>query len=255
MSVLNRYLPKVPNKVRHTPKFTAEDSMRISLGDLKSLPESCVMVFSKPLYDKLQERLRTEEIRYPYDGFYQESVNAERNLIVIRIPPGAPLAVATVEELVSLGVRKFLILGTAGSISTRANFNDIVLCTKAVRDEGTSYHYIRPSTYAYPSKPLTRSLLEALKKKGMMTLSGPSWTTDAPYMETIEEISEFRRRGVITVEMEAASVFAVSVRRNVESAAVFSISDELHGESWTGIRIPETGFTKLAEVAEVFGGL
>jgi len=130
-----------------------------------------------------------------------------------------------------------------------------VICTKAIRDEGTSHHYQKLSLFAYPSLPLTITLFNALSKNGINAVKGITLTTDAVYMESMEEIEEFRSRGVLTVEMGAASLFAVSKRRSVQSAAIFSILDELHGEKRAGLRVPGDGFRNLVKSAHLFAYL
>ncbi len=253
--MLNRFSPKLPGKIGRVPKFTAEDFTRQSIGSGKQLPERAVIVFSQHLFEAMKHGLGMKKTDFPYGGLFDECVTEDASLLSVKIYPGGPLAAATTEELISLGVRKFLVLGTAGSISRKARINDIVLCKRALRDEGTSYHYIRPSNFAYPSSELTSKLAAGLAAKGIRALSGSSWTTDAPYMETLDEIEQYSSRGILTVEMEAASVFAVATARKVNSAALFSISDELYRESWTGISIPESGFESLLEAAKIFSNI
>ena len=253
--MLNRYLPKVQGKVNFIPKFTAADFLRNDGIEIRFHPKNCIIVFSRQLYKMLVDDLSLKESDLLYRGYFQEAISEDLGLYIVRIYPGGPLAAATVEELASAGASKFLLLGTAGSINPKVRFGDLVVCTKAVRDEGTSYHYLRPSLFAYPSMPLTDRLFKALGKNGINATKGIAWTTDAPYMETMEEIEEFRNRGVLTVEMEAASLFAVSKRRTVESAAIFSISDELHGKKWTGMGVPEEGFRNLVKSAHLFADI
>ncbi|MGC8505573.1 MAG: nucleoside phosphorylase [Thermoplasmata archaeon] len=250
--MINRYLPKVQRKVNFIPKFTAADFLRNEGINIPFHPKNCIIVFSRQLYKMLVDDLSLKESELFYRGLFQEAIDEDRGLYIVRICPGGPLTAATVEELASAGASKFLLLGTAGSINPKIRFGDLVFCAKAVRDEGTSYHYLKPSLFAYPSIPLTNTLFRASIKNGIKATIGITWTTDAPYMETMEEIEEFRNRGVLTVEMEAASLFAVSRRRTVESAAIFSISDELHGEKWTGMGVPEEGFRNLVKSARLF---
>lgn len=247
--MLNRYLPKLSSKIRYVPKFTASDFMKRNANTDKKLPNKAIIVFSRKLFTVLRDRLELTEFNYPYEGYFEEGINEEKGVLVVRIYPGAPLAAVTVEELLSLGATEFLLLGTAGSINSMVHFNDIVLCNRALRDEGTSYHYMTPSIYAKPYGNLRDKLESRIADAGMKIFKGSTWTTDAPYMETPEEVSEYVKRGIHTVEMEAAAVFAVSNVRKVNSAAVFAISDELHGDSWSGIRDPVEGFEKLAEIA------
>ena len=97
-----------------------------------------------------------------------------------------------------------------------------------VRDEGTSHHYSPPSRWAHPDAELVASLRSALPD----VLVGPSWTTDAPYRETVEEIVAYRDEGILTVDMEASAIFTLGATLEVQTASVFCVSDVLHGEEW-----------------------
>lgn len=253
--MFNRYIPKVSSKIRYAPKFTASDFLEKSNNLDRRLPEKAIIVFSRKLFEILKIKLELTDFSHPYNGYFEEGINEKSGVLVVKIYPGAPLAAVTVEELSSLGTSSFLMLGTAGSINGRAHFNDIVSCSRALRDEGTSYHYLKPSTFTRPYGNLRSELESRVKSSGIKMLKGPTWTTDAPYMETPEEVAEFVKHGIFTVEMEAAAVFAVSNVRKVSSAAVFAISDELHGGQWTGIMDPNEGFGKLAEIAMLYSEL
>jgi len=112
------------------------------------------------------------------------------------------------------------------------NVGDIVVCERAIRDEGTSHHYLPDEKYAFADSELTSDLCAAIERKGILFRKGTSWTTDAVYRETIEELQEYRREGVLTVEMEASALFAVGAFRGVNVSSVFAISDILTEEGW-----------------------
>ena len=142
---------------------------------------------------------------------------------------GAPAVVAQLEVLVALGVRRFLSIGTAGGLGPGGAPGDLVVLTGAIRDEGTSYHYAAPEVEVSPDADLTELLTGALHRTGLPTQTGSSWTTDAPYRQSVEEIVEYRRRGVRTVEMEAAALFAVARERGVALASAV-VLDSVYGE-------------------------
>jgi len=145
---------------------------------------------------------------------------------------GAPATVLHMEELSGWGARKFVIIGMAGAITDRLRIGDVVVCTKSVRDEGTSHHYVKHSKYAFSSKKLTDMLYLSINSRFSRVHRGPSWTIDAPYRETIEELRRYRSEGVLTVEMEASALFAVGELRGIDTAAVFVVSDILSEEKW-----------------------
>jgi uridine phosphorylase len=138
----------------------------------------------------------------------------------------------TLEELIAFGIKKFVSLGAAGGLQQRMNVGDIVVCDRAIRDEGTSLHYLPGKKYAYPCPDLTENFCEVFEREGIQYNEGTSWTTDAPYRETIEELRQYRSSGVATVEMEAAALFAAGAYRGVSVSAIFAISDLLSEEDW-----------------------
>jgi phosphorylase superfamily protein len=153
------------------------------------------------------------------------------------------------EELAARGAEVFIGVGTAGAIDEQLAVGDPVVCSAALRDEGTSHHYAPPESFAVPDSGLTARLRAALPG----AVHGPSWTTDAPYRETAEEVAKYRAEGIVTVEMEASCLFTVASAVGVRAAAAFTVSDVLHGEQWTphfGSADILQGLWRLFEAAE-----
>ncbi|MGK5543379.1 nucleoside phosphorylase [Streptomyces sp. URMC 127] len=140
---------------------------------------------------------------------------------------GAPAAALVLEQLISLGTTRIITVGTAGSLQPDLRAGDVVACTRALRDEGLSHHYLAPSRYAHPSSVLTDHLVQILRASGLTVRQGPGWSTDAPYRETHGEVSTYSSDGILTVDMEAAGVFAVAEHRGVSAAALFVVADSL----------------------------
>lgn len=160
---------------------------------------------------------------------------------------GSPGVSALVETMAALGTRRFMNLGAAGGLQPDGKVGDLVVCDAAVRDEGVSHHYLPPARFAHPSAALTRELAEALRGKGFSFRQGPTWTVDAPYRETVEELRHYRDEGVLTVEMEAAALFAVAEHRGLEVAAGFVLSDTLSEVEW----VPDFGSPAIAAGLDV----
>ena len=89
------------------------------------------------------------------------------------------------EELIAFGVKKFISIGTAGTLQKDITIGSLMVCEKAIRDEGTSHHYLKPSKYAYASKEMTSKIKKSLDKFKQKYFVGTSWTIDAPYREAI----------------------------------------------------------------------
>ena len=145
---------------------------------------------------------------------------------------GAPMAAMTLEKLIALGGKQFIVYGWCGSLQQDICTGDMVLPTWAASEEGTSLHYPtqQPAT---ATDSLRHRLAEHLSNFGIKTFSGPVWTTDAPYRETRQKVTTYREQGILGVEMEFAALAAVAAFRKVELAAALLVSDELWREQWT----------------------
>lgn len=148
-----------------------------------------------------------------------------------RFGKGAPAAGLVVEQLIALGTRQIISVGTAGGLAQHLEPGDIVVCDRAIRDEGLSYHYLPDAKYCVPSQELTGRLSTALRAANQRFCTGTSWSTDAPYRETAREVSVYRAENALTVDMEAAGIFAVGQFRDVHVAAAFSVSDIVRDRS------------------------
>ncbi len=253
MSVMkNRQIPKFPQKLNKKAKFTAHEYLNSFHSGKMWVPSRAMIVFSSRIFDALSGNIPLREYDFPYGGTFREGINVDLDLLVIRTYAGAPLMATIVEELASLGVRDFLTIGTAGGISPKVNIGDIVLCSRAVRDEGTSYHYARPSIFAFPDRSLNASL-EKILRQNVKYLRGGTWTTDAPYRETDIEIESLGKMGILTADMEASALFTVCRKLNLRGSALFMISDIVHGDQWSGFRIDNEKLEKLARTAQLIG--
>jgi uridine phosphorylase len=152
--------------------------------------------------------------------------------VATRFGVGAPAAVALLEELAAWGVRRFISIGIAGGLQAGQRAGDLVVVERALRDEGTSAHYIEPGTTVDASAPLTRLLAEALERAGRAVVMGTTCTTDAPYRTTLALVERWTRAGGMAVEMETAGVFAAARRRGVDVAAALCIADTMRPQGW-----------------------
>lgn len=133
---------------------------------------------------------------------------------IIGCAVGAPFAVLVAEELFACGCRVLISLTSAGQIIPAGNPPYFVVIDRALRDEGTSYHYAAPDTFAEADPHITATAMRALKDAGLRAYVGPSWTTDAPFRETAAAIAAARASGVLAVEMEAAALYTFARKRN-----------------------------------------
>lgn len=131
-----------------------------------------------------------------------------RTVGIVGCAVGAPFAVLVAEELFASGCRLLLSLTSAGQITPSGPTPYFVVIDRALRDEGTSYHYAAPSEFADADASLVAKAAAALKAANKAAFVGPTWSTDAPFRETAEAIEAARSQGVLAVEMEAAGLYA-----------------------------------------------
>jgi len=224
-------VPQYRRKHLERPLFTAEEFHRyrakLGAATVPRPPESLILVFGRRWRKYLGRKFPGTLDRQT--DIYRVGSNVG---VTVLEGSGAPLAGIAVEEYAALGVARFMIVGIAGSLQPQVRVGELVLCDRALRDEGTSHHYVPPGRYVLPSRNLTRALRSALDRDGTRYAMGTTWTIDAPYRETVAEIRRYRALGIVTVEMEASAVFAIARCRKREAAALFVISDNLDDRGW-----------------------
>jgi uridine phosphorylase len=131
---------------------------------------------------------------------------------VVGCAVGASFAVLVAEQLFASGCRFLMSVTSAGQVVAASRPPYFVLIDRALRDEGTSYHYLRPAPYARIQADLL-SIVEAGLSGSIPVVRGGSWTTDAPFRETEEAIAYARSESLMAVEMEAAALYAFAEAR------------------------------------------
>lgn len=132
---------------------------------------------------------------------------------IIGCAVGASFAVLLAEELFVSGCRLLLSMTSAGQILAQGPTPYFVVIDRALRDEGTSYHYLPPSDFAQAEDALVELAMQALRGVPQTVCRGASWTTDAPFRETAAAIEQARAHGILAVEMEAAALYAFAGAR------------------------------------------
>jgi len=229
--------PNYPDKYREESFVTAKDFWKYKkeIGRIPNVkpPKGVIVCYSTLLFNYILENHSVKKIDDIFgDHFYILEENDDQIGICGGFGIGAPMVAILIEELNTFGIKLFLSIGTAGSLQKSLQLGSFVVCDKAIRDEGTSYHYLKPEKYSFPSKKLTEKLVEVMKAMDLEFTVGTDWTIDAPYRETYPEIKQYQKEGVLTVDMEAAAIFAVAEYLNVEAGAIFTISDYLGEDEW-----------------------
>jgi uridine phosphorylase len=146
---------------------------------------------------------------------------------IIGCAVGASFAVLLAEELFVSGCRLLLSVTSAGQIAARGNPPYFVVIDRALRDEGTSYHYLPPENFAAANPALVAQAMAALRHAGSRVYRGASWTTDAPFRETAEAIEQAQARGILAVEMEAAALYAFARARGKPVLCLAHVTNQM----------------------------
>mgnify|MGYP000010725885 FL=1 len=220
------------NAITEPALFTPFDTTK----KIEDFPEICVSTFSENIIQKFASLKSVEKIAELYTAngalpvyktYYK---NQDIAFYLSRV--GAPACVAGFEEVVAMGAKKFVMFGSCGVLDDEKVKDNMIIPVSAVRDEGTSYHYIAPSEEIKASEHSIRILQNVLEFCGYFYVKGKTWTSDAIYRETIPAIEERRQEGCLAVEMECASMLAVSQYRQVPFIQFLYGADSLSSEKW-----------------------
>lgn len=248
-------VPKTPDKHRHRAILEPSDMVAFerSRGRVpnEDPPSAAIIGFQARLFDHVASKHQLRAV----DGYQckMHLIDGDRPVGVAQLDIGAPAAAAQLEALIALGIGTFICIGTAGSLQSHLQMGDLIVCEKALRDEGTSHHYLEPARYAHPARKLTARVQESLDALDRRYITAPSWTVDAVFRETEDEVRRYAAEGVAVVEMEAAALFAVAEYRGAEIAAMFSVSDSVASGTWVsgfGSEAPARGLVRLFYAAQ-----
>lgn len=218
-------------------------------------PEHCVVCFFQDVIAQLRQDGRAREVDSMRSEFgphpLYEIEHDGRRLAFFHPGVGAPLAAFILEEVIAHGCRKFIACGGAGVLDNEIAVGHIVVPDRAVRDEGTSYHYLPPGREVAATPEAVAAIEATLARQGMSYRTGKTWTTDGLYRETREKTRLRQSEGCLTVEMEAATFFAVAQFRGVQFGQLLYGGDSLGGEwdsrDWTTHTVREKLFWLAAD--------
>lgn len=155
-----------------------------------------------------------------------------RRLAVLQPGVGAPLAAAFCEEVIAMGARQLIACGGAGALIPELALGHAIVVDSAVRDEGTSHHYLPAGRRIEADPEPMAALMDALDSAGLAHRIGCTWTTDAVYRETRARVDRRVDEGCLAVEMETAALLAVARYRHATLGQVLLAGDTLAGETW-----------------------
>jgi uridine phosphorylase len=220
---------------------------------IEYFPETVLVTFKQKIIDIAMNLFSTEIIDNMYLGSvvpiykleYQSSkIGLYRTII------GGPASVGLLEEIIAKGANKILFFGPCGSLDKNLSAGYLIVPTAAYRDEGTSYHYMPAGDYV--EVKTSDRLGSILNELGIPFIYGKTWTTDAFYRETRNNMEARKKEGCITVDMECASVMAAGQFRGVEIFQFLYAADSLYGDSWdprTLGKVPQSDNERYLRIA------
>lgn len=203
---------------------------------IEGFPKTGVTCFSKELLDKLVNKFNGKEIA--------QNSNANGKLPIYKINyegvelalfmsfVGASVSVVQYEELFAMGLERVVVFGTCGVLNREIDDLAIIIPNSAVRDEGTSYHYIKSSREIEVNPKYQEKFIKLLKEHNYSYIVGKVWTTDAPYRETRNKVLKRKEEGCICVDMECSALSALAQFRNKEIFQFFYAADNLDSAEW-----------------------
>lgn len=203
---------------------------------IDNFPELCVSTFSENIIQKFSSLNDTKKIAelYTANGAIPVYKIRYRNtdIAFYLSKVGAPACVVGFEEIVAMGAEKFVLFGSCGVLDDDNVKNKLIIPISAVRDEGTSYHYIAPSPEIKADPRSVRILESILSDCGYPYIKGKTWTSDAIYRETLPLIRERKQDGCIAVEMECAAMMAAAKYRHIPLIQFLYGADDLSSDIW-----------------------
>lgn len=221
------------------------------------MPDAAVMCWFPEVVDgiggtaRALTTLRSELGRTPV---WEVVAPGGHRVAVLQPGIGAPLAAIFLEELAALGVRSVVGVGGAGALLPDLTLGHAVVLGSALRDEGTSLHYLPPGRVVDADPVGVDVLSETLRAQDVPFVVGRCWTTDAVFRETRERVDRRRAEGCAVVDMEASAAVAVARYRGVRYAQLLLAADSLAGpewehRGWTTARAARAGMFGLALAA------
>ncbi|MCL5280276.1 MAG: nucleoside phosphorylase [Planctomycetes bacterium] len=212
-----------------SPEGLLREARRQKAVPTGSVSEICVLDPDGDLWRQLRAGGAR---RHPHWACYHtemfELAHPTATIGVVGCAVGASFAVLVAEEMFASGCRLLVSVTSAGQLHPAGDPPYFVLIDRALRDEGTSYHYLPPAAYAHLS-PSLRDIAQSVLSGEPRVVPGGAWTTDAPFRETAEAIAFARSEGLLAVEMEAAALYAFAQAKDCPVICFARVTNVIDG--------------------------
>ena len=206
------------------------------INRIVGFPKVGVTCFSKELLESIIEKFESKIIAYVNSAngnipiYVIKYKNIELALFNSRV--GASACVGQIEEIIAMGMEKCIMFGTCGVLEHSIEELSIIIPNSAIRDEGTSYHYMKETDEVSVNEKYIDEFINLLNKYNYKHIVGKTWTTDAFYRETANKVNKRKKQGAICVEMECSAVSSLAKYRNIEFFNFFYAADNLGTSVW-----------------------
>ena len=228
--------PNYPKKHQAESLLKAEDivAYRHRLGRMPKVgtPHGVLFCLERGLPERMKWRIPVQRAGSMNADIHTVKKTKHNVAILTNFGGGSPIVVELAEELAVMGVKKMILMTWGGTLQPDLSPGDIVVCNRAIRDDGASHHYLPPEKYICADDALAQQLVEAIQARGAQSTLGTTWTTDAPYRETRQEVQQYQSEGIKTVEMESAGLFTVGKVRGIPTISVVVVMDSLATFQW-----------------------
>ncbi len=191
-----------------------------------------ISFFKDAIDEMLREGALTHYMTLPGENDIVIYKFTNKDVLLIHGSVGCPACGSILDELWGFGIEKVMFCGGGGVLDRSIDVGKLMICTGAIRDEGFSYHYIKPSRILYTDEAVNRAIAAYLDEQNAEYFEGLCWTTDAIFRETRDKVAARREEGAKIVEMEQSGCIAVSLFRGISYGAIIYAGDDVSGKDW-----------------------
>lgn len=194
------------------------------------LPRKCVFAFLGNYIDEYAKKCNAQKVSEFISATKHYPIyiikHGTEEITLCQAPVGSAPSAQILDWLIGYGVREIISAGSCGGLTSFPE-STFLVPYKALRDEGTSYHYAPPSRFIEISKKARKAIEETILEHGMEYQEVITWSTDGFYRETKEKVEYRKSEGCSVVEMECSALAACAAFRNATWGMLLYTADSL----------------------------